>query len=274
MKKCVNLVSVVSLAFAFSSTSALGADTDWVMQPMEPDLSDKASLQRGTNLYVNFCLGCHSLEHQRYERTADDLGEIPHSLVEANLIHTNQKIGEHIRTSMNPEDAKAWFGATPPDLTMVTRVRSPEWVYNFLLTFYADESRPFGANNKVFPNVGMPHALLPLQGIQDEVCYGTRPIDLLHDIPIIRDEGTALQEFRESGPQLCPDLELRAGTGMYSVEEFQQAAFDIANFLHYVGDPTREEREQLGVYVILFLLVLLVLAYFLNRNYWKDVPKT
>jgi len=232
-------------------TPLLAADSDWIMQPMSPDLNDTPSLQRGANLYVNFCLGCHSLEHQRYERTADDLGEIPHELMVANVIHTGQKIGEHIQSAMSKEDAKAWFGAAPPDLTMVTRVRSPEWVYNFLLTFYEDSSRPFGVNNKVFPNVGMPHAMLSLQGIQEEVCIGNRPIDLL-------DVQTALEQDRvesikDGGVENCGELSLIPGSGMYSTEEYEQAAFDIANFLHYVGDPTRAEREALGKYVIGFL---------------------
>ena len=250
---------------------AIAADSDWIMQPMSPDLNNTASLQRGANLYVNFCLGCHSLEHQRYERTADDLGAIPHELMEANVIHTGQKIGEHIQTSMSKDDAKAWFGAAPPDLTMVTRVRSPEWVYNFLLTFYEDSSRPFGVNNKVFPNVGMPHALLPLQGIQEEVCRGNRPIDLLDVQPAL--EQNRVESIKEGGPENCEELSLIPGSGTFSTEEYEQAAFDLANFLHYVGDPTRAEREALGKYVIGFLLILLVLAYFLNRNYWTDVKK-
>lgn len=263
--------ATVGLLILAVNGSIIGADSDWIMQPMSPELSDTPSLQRGANLYVNFCLGCHSLEHQRYERTADDLGAIPHELMEANVIHTGQKIGEHMQTAMSEEDAKAWFGATPPDLTMVTRVRSPEWVYNFLLTFYEDSARPFGVNNKVFPNVGMPHALLPLQGIQEEVCFGNRPIDLL-------DVQTALEQDRvesikDGGIENCGELSLIPGSGMYSTEEYEQAAFDIANFLHYVGDPTRAEREALGKYVIGFLLILLVLAYFLNRNYWTDVKK-
>ena len=248
------------------------ADTDWIMKPMEPDLDDTASLQRGVNLYVNFCLGCHSLEYQRYERTADDLGSIPHELAVSNLIFTGQKIGETFKTSMSSDDAKAWFGATPPDLTMVTRVRSPEWVYNFLLTFYEDPSRPFGTNNKVFKDVGMPHVLLPLQGVQQAVCEGNRPIDILKVQSLV--EQGRIDTVKESGPENCHRLELEEGTGLYSEEEMHQAAFDIANFLHYVGDPTRQERETLGVYVIAFLLVLLVLAYFLNRNFWQDVKKS
>ncbi len=268
--RMIRIFTIFIVLFGFSVTS-IAADSDWIMQPMSPDLNNTASLQRGANLYVNFCLGCHSLEHQRYERTADDLGAIPHELMEANVIHTGQKIGEHIQTSMSKDDAKAWFGATPPDLTMVTRVRSPEWVYNFLLTFYEDSSRPFGVNNKVFPNVGMPHALLPLQGIQEEVCRGNRPIDLL-DVQAALEQDR-VESIKEGGPENCGELSLIPGSGTFSTEEYEQASFDLANFLHYVGDPTRAEREALGKYVIGFLLILLVLAYFLNRNYWTDVKK-
>ncbi len=262
------LIGVLTLGFGLP---ILAADSDWITKPMSPDLDNTASLQRGANLYVNFCLGCHSLEHQRYERTADDLGEIPHELMEANVIFTDQKIGEHMQSSMSKEDAKAWFGAAPPDLTMVTRVRSPEWVYNFLLTFYEDPSRPFGVNNKMFPNVGMPHAMLTLQGIQEEVCFGNRPIDLLDVQPALAQD--RVDSLKDGGAENCSELSLIPGSGVFSTEEYDQAAFDIANFLHYVGDPTRAEREALGKYVIGFLLILLVLAYFLNRNYWTDVKK-
>ena len=268
------LIAVVLVA-CFAAINIVAADTDWEMEPMSPDLNDVESLQRGLALYANFCIGCHSLQYQRYERTAQDLGEIPHDLMLQNVVFSGQPIGGYMTTSMSTEDAKAWFGATPPDLTMVTRVRSPEWVYNFLKTFYIDESRPFGVNNKVFPNVGMPHVLLPLQGINDEVCYGYKSVDVMQrlvEIDAAIAEGNADSMDRLEGRELnCPELELRAGTGLYSEEEFDQVAKDIANFLHYMGDPSRQARTNLGFYVIGFLLILLVLAYFLNREYWKDI---
>ena len=260
----VGVICGLMYLFGWSTVSAAAGDSAWVMDPIEPDLNDTASLQRGAALYVNFCLGCHSLQYQRYERLANDLGDIPQELVESNLIFTQQKIGDLMQTAMAEEQAKAWFGATPPDLTMVDRVRSTEWIYNFLRTFYEDPSRPFGVNNMVFPNVGMPHVLLPLQGINERVCEGKQSLDLLEGVPSdlsIRTEN-------------CFDVSLKPNAGLYSVEEFDQAAFDIANFLHYVGDPTRAEREALGGYVITFLIVLLILAYLLNRNYWKDVHES
>lgn len=272
MRWCaVSLIGVLSY-------SAFGAsDSTWQMEPMKPDLNDVESLQRGLGLYANFCMGCHSLQYQRYERTADDLGAIPHDLVLENIIFTDQQIGDYMTTAMPEEDAKIWFGAAPPDLTMVTRVRSPKWVYNFLKTFYVDESRPYGVNNKVFPNVGMPHVLLPLQGISEEVCYGYATVDVLDRQRAFHSaaaDGVTDSIDRLQGRELnCPEIRTVPGSGLYTVEEFDQAAFDLANFLHYVSDPSRQQRKALGTYVIGFLVILLVLAYFLNREYWKDIHR-
>ena len=251
----------LGVLFLCLASGSFGADQDWPMESFSPDEEDTESLQRGANLFVNFCLGCHSLQYQRYERVAMDLGEIDPEIVTEYLIHTDQKIGEHMKSAMSEEDAKKWFGAPPPDLTMVTRVRSPEWVFNFLNSFYIDETRPFGVNNKVFPNVGMPHVLLPLQGLTNEVCDGKVSVDVMGGL-------SAVQAPRTDN---CYKLEPVPGTGLYDAAEFKQATADITNFLHYTGDPTRQERKALGPPVLGFLFVLLVLAYFLNRNYWQDI---
>ena len=175
--------------------TAWAAESSWPMEPMTPDLENLPSLQNGFKLYVNYCLGCHSLQYQRYERTADDLG-IPHEVALQNLVFTGQKIGDLMTTSMDPEQAKNWFGAPPPDLTMVARVRSAEWLYNYLKTFYLDEGRPFGVNNGVFANVGMPNVLMHLQGVQELECS------------------------QDGAP--CTNLVVREGSGALSVEEFDE----------------------------------------------------
>jgi len=235
------LALVAGPGFAYGASAS-----DWPMQPMSPNLQDRHSLQRGFALYANYCLGCHSLKFQRYERTADDLG-IPHQATLDELIFTGQKIGELMTSAMDPESAKAWFGAPPPDLTMVSRVRSPEWIYNSLKTFYLDDSRPFGVNNKVFENVGMPHALIDLQGIQRDACPPELPSDA------------------------CRQLIVDSDSGALSTEQYDQAVYDIANFLHYVGEPARPIRERLGIYVLGFLAFLGIFTYLLNREFWKDV---
>lgn len=231
-------------------TLMAASTTDWPMEPMSPDLEDLPSLQRGWRLYVNYCLSCHSLAYQRYERTADDLG-VPHFIALEQLVFSGQKIGEHMTTAMQPDLAKAWFGAPPPDLTMVARLKpgGPAWVYNYLKTFYLDETRPFGVNNKVFPNVGMPNVLQELQGVQREAC------------------GSAAG----SPEQPCDQLVVEEGSGAYSAEEFDEAAYDIANFLYYTGEPSRLQRHRTGVYVLLFIVVLFVFTYLLGREYQKDV---
>ncbi len=238
-------------------------ETNWHMQPMEPNLADKPSLQRGLKLYANYCLGCHSLKFQRYERTADDL-EIPHDIMVDNVIFTGQKIGGLMQTAMSTESAKAWFGAPPPDLTMVAKVRGPEWLYNYLKTFYVDESRPLGVNNKVFPNVGMPHALLELQGI---------PVEVPKQVPKIHPDGYELRDPLVPGKAITEErlvLDVVEGTGKLTATEYDQAVYDIVNFLHYVAEPARTERERLGVYVLLFLVVLYVFTALLGREYSKE----
>ena len=252
---------------ALWALAGIAAESSWVMEPVQPNLEDMPSLQRGAALYANYCLGCHSLKFQRYERTADDL-EIPHSVALKNLVFTGQQIGSLMVSAMPDERAKGWFGTPPPDLTMVARVRGPEWIYNLLTTFYADESRPFGVNNKVFPNIGMPHVLVGLQGVPTEQCRGNRPVDLLDGEELLMETEDGYEPAREPNCDLPPVAD---GSGAYSPEEFRQAAYDITNFLYYVGEPTRLERERLGYWVLAFLAGLFVVAWLLNREYWKDV---
>lgn len=225
----------------------------------EKDLSDKASLQRGAKYFANYCMGCHSANYSRYERVADDLG-IPHQLVLDNLIFDDQKIGSLMEISMAPNDSKAWFGVTPPDLTLMTRAKSPDYVYTFLKSFYKDDSRPTGVNNKAFPNTGMPHVLLEMQGLQ-ECAAGPK---LYHE-KVVRD---ALGE-----PVLvdCGSLQVGNIEGTMNPEEFDQAAHDLVNFMAYMAEPVADSRQRIGYFVFLFLAVLLVFTVLLNREYWKDI---
>ncbi len=210
------------------------------------DLSDTASMQRGAATFVNYCMGCHEASYSRYERVATDL-EIPIELAEQNLIFDDSKIGSLMTNAMDETLAKVWFGATPPDLTLVARSRGPEWLYTYLLTFYEDPSRPWGANNLAFKDVGMPNVLLELQGAQK--C-----------LPNDEDEHG-----------ICAHIEHVADTGTQSPEEFQQTIYDLTNYMTYMAEPAALERKRLGVYVLLFLALFLVFAWLLNREYWKDV---
>ena len=246
------------------------AESTIELEPMQPNLEDKPSLQRGMALYMNYCIGCHSLKFQRYERTADDL-QIPHQVALDNLVFTGQPIGSLMDTAMPPDSAKNWFGAPPPDLTMVDRVRGTAWVYNMLKNFYVDEKRPFGVNNRVFENIGMPHVLMGLQGVPQLMENSYQPLDLLDDVLA---NGTL--EETVDGKRFVPErqrnrIAVEPGSGALSPEEYDQAAYDLANFLHYVGEPGRLKRQRIGVFVLVFLAGLFVLATLLNREYWKDV---
>ena len=209
------------------------------------DLRDQASLQRGAATFVNYCMGCHEAGYSRYERVATDLG-IPVELAEEYLIFDDSKIGDLMVNAMPEKAAKKWFGVAPPDLTLVARLRGSDWLYTYLLTFYGDDGRPWGVNNLVFKDVGMPNVMHELQGTQK--CL---PGDDEH--------------------HLCGVIEHVADTGTQSPEEFEQTVHDLTNFMTYMAEPIALERQRLGIYVMFFLAIFLVFAWLLNREYWKDV---
>jgi ubiquinol-cytochrome c reductase cytochrome b subunit len=228
---------------------------------MTPDLKDKESLQRGAKYFANYCMGCHAAKFSRYERVATDL-DIPHEVMEQNLIFTGERIGQLMEISMKPADAKNWFGVAPPDLSLVARSRNPDWLYTYLRNFYKDETRPFGVNNRVFPNVGMPHVLLRPQGLL-ECAPG----------PKLNSHGGALRD--EVGAvvldEACGSLKLGNTKGTMSAEEFDQAVYDLVNYLEYLAEPMAEKRKAIGYWVLGFLLILFVFVYFLNREYWRNI---
>ena len=177
------------------------------------DASDKASLQRGVQIYMNNCLGCHSLKYARYKKVSEDL-DIPLGMFQDNLIFGDQKMGDLITVGMDPKEAKEWFGNAPPDLTLEAGLRGSDWIYTYLTSFYIDESRPLGVNNKVYENVGMPHVLIDMQGTPRTVC---------RKMPLIAENG-GLKQDPLTGMQLnqeqCGFLEVDSGTGEMSPEEF------------------------------------------------------
>ncbi len=221
---------------------AVGAESEARLESFKVNLADKASLQSGASTFINYCMGCHSAGFSRYQRVADDLG-IPKEIAKEKLLFDHGKnLGDLMVSSMPKESAKNWFGVAPPDLSLVARVRSPEWLQGYLKGFYTDTSRPFGVNNTVFKNVGMPNVLGNLQGQQvpckSEGCAGTTHVE---------------------------------GTGSMSPEEFDKFVYDLVNFLTYLGEPAAMQRETIGAYVLFFLAFLFVFAFMLNREYWKDV---
>ncbi len=254
------------MALAIIPLKAVGAESEFACGTIECDafeanMEDKASLQSGLNTYMNYCMGCHSLQYSRYIRVADDLG-IPHDIMEANVIYDDANIGALMNNAMPKPLAKKWFGAAPPDLTLVARARNPEWLYTYLRTFYKDETRPYGVNNKVFPAVGMPHVFLELQGMQ-ECAMG--PVRAANG-GIKRDPLTG-EDILE---QECGRLVVTEA-GSQSPEEFDKTVYDLVNFLEYVAEPMQQDRKRIGIYVMFFLAIFFVFAWLLNREYWKDV---
>lgn len=218
------------------------------------DLSDQASLQRGAKYFVNYCMGCHSMQYMRYNRMAEDLG-ISETDLRQNLIFNGAKPGELMTNSMRPEDGEKWFGTAVPDLTLVTRWRSPDWVFTYLKSFYADPGRPYGVNNTVFPNVAMPHVLQGLQGEQRAV---------------YAEAHAAEGEEGAEAPNVLEGVELVEAGGM-SPADYDVMVRDLVAFLAYAGEPMQLERKRLGVYVLLFLGVLFILAFALKKEFWRDV---
>ncbi len=214
------------------------------------DLSDQASLQRGAKYFVNYCMGCHSLQYMRYNRMAADIG-IDEVELRQNLILDGSKPGDLMTNAMRPEDGEKWFGTAVPDLTLVTRWRSPDWLYTYLKTFYTDNARPYGVNNLVFPDVGMPHVLAPLQGVQN---------------PVFEEKEGPDGEMVKQVVGIEPG---QAGT--MTAEAYDEMVRDLTNFLTYAGEPMKLERQRLGIYVLLFLGLFFILAYALKKEYWKDV---
>lgn len=241
----------------------------WPIDHVEFDPSDKASLQQGAQLYMNYCMGCHSLRYERYGRLVSGLG-IPEDLVMQNLrFDSSAKIGDLMFNAMSTKQAKEWFGAAPPDLTLETRARGASWVYTYLRTFYRDPARPWGVNNKVFPDVGMPHVLIGLQGVQE---CAPGPVHAENG-GIRRDPLTGKEVlFDEAGKPLNPCGRLKVvEPGKLTPKEFDKAAYDLTNFLNYMAEPMQEKRKHIGIYVLFFLAIFFVFAYLLNREYWKDV---
>ena len=216
---------------------------------MEIDLSNKTSLQKGARTFVNYCLSCHSAAYMRYNRMGKDLG-ITDAVLKTNFIFGDKKVGDTMTVAMNKKDAEKFFGVTPPDLSVIARSRGADWLYTYFKTFYIDESRPFGVNNLAFKDVGMPHVLWSLQGMQRLNKH--EATDGVHHSPGYE------------------DLQL-VTPGSQSEEEYDQTVRDLVNFLVYLGEPIKMKRTRIGVWVMLYLLVFLAVAYMLKKEYWRDV---
>ncbi len=217
-----------------SITFAAGSEIN-VTAPIDP--TDQASLQRGARTFINNCLNCHSANYMRYNRLVD-IG-LSEQQIKDNLLFAGTKIGDTMKVAMQPEEAKKWFGVAPPDLSVETRARGVDWLYAYMRGFYRDETTPSGWNNTVYDKVAMPHVLYEMQGIQ-ELNHETHQLELVKP-------------------------------GKLSPEEYNNYVADLTNYMAFMGEPAKQQRKAIGLWVLLFLGVMLVLAKKLKSAYWKDV---
>lgn len=256
MMKKLSIFLIAFATGALVSMPAFAAGAAGAVDKIHLNMNDKAGLQNGAKLFVNYCLSCHSASYARYNRVAEDL-EIPVALLKENLMFTTEKTGDLMKTTMPAEDSKRWFGVTPPDLTLVSRVRKPAWVYTYMRAFYQDESSPSGWNNSLFENVAMPHAMYELQGVQRKV----KKVELDYPAAELGAEQTKVGDtvFELVHP------------GKMSPVEFDKAMMDLTAFLAYLAEPAQMQRKSLGVYTLAFLIILMGLSYLLKKEYWRDV---
>jgi ubiquinol-cytochrome c reductase cytochrome c1 subunit len=232
----------LSAAEPAAGETEAAAPVRWETWRAGNNVSDVESLQRGARNFMNYCIGCHSLKYMRYQRMGDDL-EIPTAELSANLVAPGSTNLDYIVTSMPAADAANWFGKIPPDLSLIARSRSPDYIYRFLKTFYSDPSRSTRSDNLAYPSTAMPAVLSDLEGVKAAVLGPTKAFD----------------HFQTLGP------------GNLSAEQFDGFVRDTVNFLDYVGDPAQVERRSIGLWVVLFLLLLSAFALALKKEYWKDV---
>lgn len=250
---------LISLLFALGLAGAAFANEGGPALDRFPvaKMNDMAALQNGAKLFVNYCLNCHSAAYMRYNRLRD-IG-LSEDEIKKNLLFATDKVGDTMKTTLDAKQAKEWFGAQPPDLTVIARSRAglggsgADYLYTYLRSYYRDDSRPTGWNNLVFPNVGMPHVLWQLQG-ERAVKYVEEKDAHNPDKTVHRFEGYE---------QLTP--------GQLTNLQYDDTVADLVAYLQWMGEPAQAQRVRIGVWVLIFLAVFTLIAWRLNAAYWKDV---
>ena len=253
----MKLVKKLLVALALVPALALASEGGFPLDSAPDRGNDLSALQNGARLFVNYCLNCHSASLVRYNRLRD-IG-LSEDQIRENLLFTGDKVGDLMKTSMSDKDAKAWFGAVPPDLSVITRAKASgegsgaDYVYTYLRTYYKDDTRPTGWNNLVYPNVGMPHVLWELQGVRKAKFVEEKDP---------HEEGKTVHRFA-GFEQVTP--------GKLSQHDFDSQVGDLVAFMGWMAEPVKSKRQAIGVWVLLFLCVLVIFAWRLNAAYWKDV---
>ncbi len=255
MHKMIKKILAGLLLVIAGAAQAAEGGLAWDRFPTDK-LSNNAALQHGAKLFVNYCLNCHSAAYMRFNRM-HEIG-LTDDQIKNNLLFTTDKVGETMKVAMDAKQAKVWFGATPPDLSVIARSRSAagqgsgaDYLYTYLRTYYRDDTKPSGWNNLAFPGVGMPHVLWELQGER-------RPVF------------EKRMDHGQEGEVFTGRWEVTQA-GSMSAREYDTAVADLVAFLQWMGEPVQRSRVQIGVWVLLFLGVFTVIAWFLNAAYWKNI---
>jgi ubiquinol-cytochrome c reductase cytochrome c1 subunit len=265
MRYLRTLFAAFILAAAGAAVASGGADIR-----MEPSPINRLSLesqQRGVRTFVNYCLNCHSAKYMRYNRLTD-LG-LTEAQIRDNLMFATTKIGETMTIAMTPADARVWFGAPPPDLTVESRVRGDEWLYNYFLGFYKDDSTPSGWNNLVFPNVAMPHVLAELSGTNRLVTAEYKDHEEAQ-AAALAGKGIVVLGPGKNHTYVVKTLVVDT-PGTLTPIQYRELVADLVNYLDYMAEPMKNKRVSLGLAVLLYLCLLFGFAYWMKREYWKDI---
>ncbi len=253
----MKLLKKLLAALALVPVMALASEGGFPLDRAPDRSNDLSALQNGARLFVNYCLNCHSASLVRYNRLRD-IG-LTEKQIQDNLLFTSDKVGDLMKVSLSDKDAKVWFGAAPPDLSVIVRAKASsqgsgaDYVYTYLRTYYKDDTRATGWNNLAFPNVGMPHVLWELQGV--------RKANFVEE----KDPHDAAKTIHKFAgfEQIKP--------GKMSAQEYDAAIADLVGFMEWMSEPVKTKRQQLGVWVLLFMALLVLLAWRLNASYWKEV---
>ncbi len=265
-----NLCKLICVAALLTSSVSWAAAGQGPLFTMNADVHHQKSLQRGAKVFMNYCLSCHAASYSRYNRVAADLG-ISELNMRENLIFTGRKFGDTMTVALTPEQGKEWFGAPPPDLSVKARARGADWIYSFLKSFYVDESATRGVNNLQFPGTSMPHVLWELQGLQ-ELAPLAEQTHANSGQEEAKSGDKAMEESHKAGHGMKHASPFVMATpGKLTEEEYDSMVVDLVNFLVYMGEPVQLKRQGIGVAVLFFLAAFGILAYFMKRDYWKDI---
>lgn len=244
MSACTRILSGLLVFSAWlASGVVLAAAEGGHVEHAGVNTRDVAAVQRGARLFVNYCLSCHGARYMRYNRLAEDLG-LGEEMVMENLVFADAKIGDTMDIAMRADDAEAWMGKTPPDLSLIARSRGVDWLYSYMRGFYRDQTG--GWNNLLLPNAAMPHVLWQMQGIQEPVFHTVNGVDVIGHLELV--------EPGEMTPQ-----------------EYDDTVRDLVTFLDYLSEPAKLKRKRVGIWVMIYLTLFAFLAYLLKAEYWRDV---